>query len=143
MDMSQYENDPVEVLTEEDCWELLRSSSLGRIAVAFRGVPEIYPINFIAVDERLLLRTAPGTKLLELTINDKVAFETDSVGGDTAWSVVVNGTARVLELQSEIQAANELPLHPLIPTLKYVWVEIHPVRISGRRFRLEPEPERY
>lgn len=141
--MSQYENDPVEVLGLEACWELLRSSSLGRIAVSFRGEPEIFPINFIAVDERLLLRTSQGTKLVELTINDKVALETDSVGGGIAWSVVVKGTARILELQSEIQAADELPLHPLIPTLKYVWVEITPTQITGRRFRLQPEPERY
>ncbi|MGV8912755.1 MAG: pyridoxamine 5'-phosphate oxidase family protein [Rhodoglobus sp.] len=141
--MSENLNDPVEELTAETCWELLRTASLGRIAVSFQGEPEIYPVNFVAVNKRLLLRTAQGTKLLKLTINDRVALETDSVGTHVAWSVVVKGTARAIESQTEIDAANELPLRPLIPTLKYVWVEITPTEVTGRRFQLAPEPERY
>ena len=141
--MSEYLNDPVEELELETCWELLRTASLGRIAVSFRGDPEITPVNFIAVDNRLLLRTAQGTKLLKLTINDKVALETDSVGSDTAWSIIVKGTARMIESQDEIFEADKLPLRPLIPTLKYVWVEITPTEVSGRRFHLGTEPERY
>lgn len=141
--MSAYEGGPVEDLGLEECWDLLRSSSLGRLAVCFRGEPDIFPINFIAVDDGLLLRTSQGSKLVQLTINDHIALETDSVGGGEAWSVVVKGTARVLELQSEIQAADELPLRPLVPTLKYVWVKIIPTHVSGRRFKLDPEPERY
>lgn len=141
--MAANERDPIEVLGLEECWELLRSSSLGRLAVCFQREPEIFPVNFIAADDRLLLRTSQGDKLVGLTINANVALETDSVSADTAWSVVVNGTARVLESRSEIQAADELPLTPLVPTLKYVWVEIAPTHVSGRRFRLGPEPSRY
>jgi len=141
--MSENLNDPVESLDEATCWELLRTASLGRIAVSFQGEPEIYPINFIAVDGRLLIRTTQGTKLLKLTINEKVALETDSVGQHTAWSVIVKGTARVVESQDEIFEAEQLPLHPLIPTIKYVWVEVTPTEVSGRRFELGPEPERY
>lgn len=140
--MSENLNNPVEELEQETCWELLRTASFGRIAVSFQGEPEIFPVNFIAVDKRLLLRTAQGTKLLKLTINDKVALETDSVGTHAAWSVVVKGTARVIESQDEMFEADKLPLHPLIPTLKYVWVEITPTEVSGRRFKLAPEPER-
>jgi uncharacterized protein len=134
---------PVEDLGDEDCWQLLRSSSLGRLAVSVGGEPDIYPVNFVASDGRLLFRTAEGTKLLELTVNHRVAFETDGVGRDEAWSVVVKGTARALEKRSEIDAADQLPLRPVIPTLKYVYVEITPTRVTGRRFPLGPEPERY
>lgn len=141
--MSENLNDPVEELTLETCWELLRTADLGRIAVSFQGEPEITPVNFIAVGERLLLRTSQGTKLLKLTINERVAFETDFVGPHTAWSVVAKGTARVIESQDEIYEADQLPLRPLVPTLKYTWVEITPTEISGRRFLLGPEPERY
>jgi uncharacterized protein len=133
----------VESLGEDDCWELLQSSSLGRLAVSVGGEPDIYPVNFVASDGRLLFRTAQGTKLLELTVNQRVAFETDGVGREEAWSVVVKGTARALEKQSEIDAADQLPLRPLIPTLKYIFVEITPTRVTGRRFPLGPEPERY
>lgn len=132
-----------ERLGEDECWDALLSSSLGRLAVSVGGKPDIFPVNFVAADRRLLFRSAQGTKLLELTVNGEVAFETDGVGRDEAWSVVVKGTARILEKQSEIQAAEQLPLHPLIPTLKYVYVEITPQSVTGRRFPLAPEPERY
>jgi nitroimidazol reductase NimA-like FMN-containing flavoprotein (pyridoxamine 5'-phosphate oxidase superfamily) len=134
---------PVRTLDEEECWDLLISSSFGRLALSIAGEPDIYPVNFVAADKRLVFRTAEGTKLLELTVNDKVAFETDGVGRDEAWSVVVRGRARVLEHQADIDAADQLPLRPLVPTLKYIFVEITPDTVSGRRFQLGPEPERY
>ena len=134
---------PVRHLSEDECWELLISSSFGRLAMSISGEPDIYPVNFIASDRRLVFRTAEGTKLLELTVNDKVAFETDGIGRDEAWSVVVRGKARVLDTQQEIEAADQLPLRPLIPTLKYIYVEITPQVITGRRFQLGPEPDRY
>jgi Predicted flavin-nucleotide-binding protein len=139
---TDYES-PVVNLDEDECWRLLGDASLGRIAMSVAGQPEIYPVNFIAHQGRLYVRTSEGTKLLELTINDRVALETDYVESRTAWSVVVKGTARVLEKQSEIAEAEALPLSPLIPTLKFVWVEISPVEISGRRFPLGPEPDRF
>lgn len=141
--MDSYDLNPVEVLGEDECWELLLSSSLGRLALSVAGEPEIYPVNFVATDRRLVFRTAEGTKLLELTVNNRVALETDGVGREQAWSVVVKGTARILEKRAEIDAAEELPLRPLIPTLKYVYVEVTPVKVTGRRFPLGPEPERF
>ena len=134
---------PVHVLDDEECWELLISSNFGRLALSIAGEPDIYPVNFVAADRRLVFRTAEGTKLLELTVNNKVAFETDGIGRDEAWSVVARGRARVLEHQAEIDAADQLPLRPLVPTLKYIYVEILPETLSGRRFQLGPEPERY
>ncbi|GAA3870073.1 pyridoxamine 5'-phosphate oxidase family protein [Leifsonia kafniensis] len=134
---------PIEHLDEDACWELLLSSSLGRLAMSVGGEPDIYPVNFVAADRRLFFRTAEGSKLLELTVNNRIAFETDGVGREEAWSIVVKGTARILEKRSEIDAAEELPLTPLIPTLKYIYVEITPMHVSGRRFTLGPEPERF
>jgi nitroimidazol reductase NimA-like FMN-containing flavoprotein (pyridoxamine 5'-phosphate oxidase superfamily) len=135
--------DPVRLLSSEECWELLLSASFGRLAASVADDIEIFPLNFVAVDRRLLFRTAEGTKLLALTVNNRVALETDDIGRADAWSVVVKGIARVLDTQAEIDAADALPLRPLIPTLKYIWVEITPTEITGRRFNLEPEPERY
>ena len=72
-----------------------------------------------------------------------MAFEADGILSDQAWSVVVHGTTRTLEKQSEIDAADELPLQPWVRTLKYRYVEIQPETITGRFFNLGPEPERY
>jgi nitroimidazol reductase NimA-like FMN-containing flavoprotein (pyridoxamine 5'-phosphate oxidase superfamily) len=141
--MDNNDLDPVRTLSEDECWELLLSSSFGRLAASVADDIEIFPLNFVAADKRLLFRTAEGTKLLALTVNNKVALETDDIGRADAWSVVVKGIARVLDTQAEIDAANALPLRPLVPTLKYIWVEITPTELSGRRFALAPEPERY
>jgi len=139
------ENDerPGTVLSDDESWNVLERCRHGRLAVSVLGEPDIYPINFIAHDGALLLRTNPGTKLAELTVNEKVAFEVDEVTDDEAWSVVLKGTARVIESQSEIDQADKLPLKPWIPTRKYTYVEITPTRIHGRHFDLGQEPDRY
>lgn len=139
------ENDerPGKVLSDDDSWKVLERNNHGRLAVSVLNEPDIYPINFLAHDGVLLLRTNPGTKLAELTVNSKVAFEVDEVIDDQAWSVVLKGTARVIESQTEIEEADKLPLKPWIPTRKYTYVEITPSRVHGRYFELGEEPERY
>lgn len=134
---------PGTVLTEDESWSVLQRSYYGRLAVCVAGQPDIYPINFIAHHGVLLMRTNPGNKLAGLTVNEKVAFEVDQVLDDEAWSVVVEGTARVIVSQSEIDEADKLPLKPWIPTRKYTYVEIVPTQVSGRHFELGEEPERY
>jgi nitroimidazol reductase NimA-like FMN-containing flavoprotein (pyridoxamine 5'-phosphate oxidase superfamily) len=100
-------------------------------------------VNYVIDGPRLLFRTAPGSKLAELSVNPHVAFEVDEYDGRYAASVVVKGVATRLELLREIDAADALPLTPWIPTLKYRWVRITPVSITGRRFERAPEPDRY
>lgn len=129
-------------LTPEQSWQYLEKTYHGRLAVSVANRPSIYPVNYYAHDGVILLRTAPGTKLAELTVNDHVAFEADGILSDQAWSVVVKGTTHVLETQSAIDAADELPLQPWVRTLKYRYVEIRPEEITGRFFNLGPEPER-
>jgi len=141
--MTTDDEHPGVTLSTEDAWRFLEHTSFGRLALSVANEPDIFPINYLAHDGRLLMRTNPGTKLAELTINDHVAFEIDGIGEGSAWSVVVKGTARVIESQTEIDAADELPLTPWIATRKYTYVEIMPGSVRGLRFELGTEPERY
>lgn len=134
---------PGTVLSATDCWKLLEHCQHGRLALSVADEPDIYPINFIAHQGKLLLRTNPGTKLAELAVNRRVAFEADGITSGEAWSVVAKGTARILESQSEIDAADALPLRPWIATRKYTFVEITPTEVSGRYFIFGSEPDRY
>ena len=134
---------PGRTIPEAEAWGLLEHCHYGRLALSVANQPDIFPTNFLARDGFLLIRTNPGTKLAELTINDKVAFEADGMTSDEAWSVVVQGSARVLESRTEIEEADQLPLKPWIPTRKYTYVKITPRRVEGRRFELGPEPDRY
>jgi len=133
---------PVEELSEAESWQLLRENSLGRLAVSAAGELDIFPINYYADGSTILLRTAPGTKLVEMTIHGYVAFEIDGYTDTEAWSVVAKGSARWLDTRAEIDDADAQPLTSWIPTLKYVYVRITPTHVSGRRFVRGVEPDR-
>jgi nitroimidazol reductase NimA-like FMN-containing flavoprotein (pyridoxamine 5'-phosphate oxidase superfamily) len=136
-------DDPVLVLDEEQSWKLLENTQHGRIVLTAAGETDMFPINYRAHDGVLLLRTAPGTKLAELTINENVLFEADGILSEEAWSVVVKGAARVLTLSQEIADAEALNLKTWVPTFKDFYVEIKPSRISGRHFNFGGQPERF
>ncbi|MET0830563.1 MAG: pyridoxamine 5'-phosphate oxidase family protein [Microbacterium sp.] len=141
--MGETDDEVVWALTEEECWNLLSRGELGRLAVAIQGRPDIFPVNYVVDGPRVLFRTAPGSKLADLSANPDVAFEVDEYDDTFAASVVLKGVAKRLELQGDIDAADALELTPWIPTLKYRWVRIAPVSITGRRFPRGPEPARY
>lgn len=131
---------PVIVLDSDESLALLGTEHLGRLVVTHEGRPDIFPVNYITHDGRVYFRTAEGTKLFQLTLNDQVVFEADHVEEESAWSVVVHGLARRLIRHDEVAAADALPLRSWVPTLKYNYVEITPGEVSGRRFILGPEP---
>lgn len=137
------DDNPITRIGDDETWDLLRATPLGRLAVAAGGELDIFPVNYVVDGSTLLFRTAPGTKLVELTARDTVAFEIDGWTERSAWSVVVKGTAARLEHQADIDRADALPLVPWVPTLKYQYVRIIPTLVSGRRFARGPEPERY
>ena len=51
-------SNPVTVLEESRCWDLLASQEVGRLATAVQGFPEIFPVNFVVDGESIVFRTA-------------------------------------------------------------------------------------
>ena len=136
------DGNPILQLDDEQTWKLVEGAKHGRLVVTVAGEPDIFPVNYAVSGRKLFLRTAPGNKLAELTINSKVLFETDGVLSDEAWSVVLRGTARVLSSSAELAAVEELGLKSWVPTLKDFYVQIEPNSVSGRHFQLGEQPER-
>src|SRR6476620_11070448 len=136
------DGNPVLELDDEQSWRLLAATQHGRLVVSVAGEPDIFPGNYLVSDRKVYLRTAPGNKLAQLTINARVLLETDGILSDEAWSVVLRGTARVLTNSTELAAVEELGLRFWVPTLKDFYVEIVPTSISGRHFELGDQPER-
>ncbi len=132
---------PMVQVSDQEAWELLRGTQVGRLAAHAADELDIFPINYVVDGSTIVFRTAPGTKLLELTIHGAVAFEIDGWTEHSAWAVIVKGTAEALEHQGDIDHAAQLPLVPWIPTLKDRYVRITPTSISARRFARGPEPE--
>ena len=123
-------------LSPDECWDLLIGTMLGRLAVSVADRPELYPVNFLAHDRRLLIRTSQGTKLAAAVVNNKVALEVDGRSLHSLWSVVVKGLARILETEAELATAAQLPLRPWTATAKTTYLEIVPRSIAGRRLAL-------
>ena len=134
--------DPVTVLTEEECWRRLGSQAVGRLITRVGDAIDVVPINFVLDGRSAVFRTAAGTKLAGLTINDAVLLEADEVGEESGWSVVLRGRAAALETEAERHAAEALPLRPFVPTLKPTFVRIEAESISGRHYRFGEEPRR-
>ncbi len=132
---------PVTVLDEQECWELISGLSLGRLVTIVDGRPEVFPVNFVVQDKTVLFRTGEGTKLLSTVLNNQVVFEVDDHNVIEGWSVVVRGTARQLRGSVEVAAAEEAGLFPWIATTKPYFVRIEPNEISGRGFIFGSEPD--
>jgi nitroimidazol reductase NimA-like FMN-containing flavoprotein (pyridoxamine 5'-phosphate oxidase superfamily) len=128
-------DDPVRVLTDEECWDFLASQELGRLAYRLLGELDIVPVNYAVDDGTLLFRTDAGSKLLGVELDATVAFEVDEVAGETARSVVVRGRARRLG-EAEEHRADQVPLHTWVDTPKYYVVEVRPDEVSGRELAL-------
>ena len=125
-------------LQEHECYELLNSTTVGRIGFVLDGQVQILPVNYRTADPGLLLRTSSSGVLRRLADDESaVSFEVDfhdDLGG-TGWSVLMHGTLRIVseEEPPETQAPpspwagadRETPLRFLID------------RITGRRVRRE------
>ena len=131
------DQDTVTELPEEECWELLRKQEFGRLAFHLVGEVHIVPINYVVDARRLFFRSAEGSKLLGITMNEDVAFEIDEIDEEAARSVVLRGRARQLK-GHEADRAEQLPLRPWVPGAKHNMISIEPTEVTGRVFRLDP-----
>jgi nitroimidazol reductase NimA-like FMN-containing flavoprotein (pyridoxamine 5'-phosphate oxidase superfamily) len=124
-----------------ECWDLLQSVSVGRLAVVIADQPEIFPINFVVHERGLYFRSAAGTKLAGAVISGRIAFEVDGYEPHdrSAWSVVVKGRALLVEKMMEVFEAQDLPLFPWVASPKPDIVRIEPTEITGRRFHVTDE----
>lgn len=131
------DHEPVHALSEDECWDFLHEQEFGRLAFHLLDEVHLVPLNYaVDHDRRLIFRTAEGSKLLGLTINDDVAFEIDSFTDTLAKSVVARGRARHLEGR-DADATDQLPLRPWVNTAKFNVVAIEVDEITGRTFELD------
>src|ERR1700756_1247862 len=127
-------DDGVTILPEHECWDLLAGVALGRVVTSVDGQPEIFPVNFVVQHRTVLFRTAEGTKLVSVAMNNRVVFEADEHNVAEGWSVIVKGTTRTLHSDDEIQEAEREQLLPWTAPVKTHYVRVIPTMITGRRF---------
>ena len=133
---------PITALSEDACWERLATQRVGRIVTNVAGLLDIVPVNYVVDERSIVFRTAEGTKLSSLVVNHEVLFEVDEYNDKNGWSVVIRGNAHRIQKLSEIERAEELPLKPMVATVKMEFVRIAVASLTGRDFIFGEEPDR-
>jgi nitroimidazol reductase NimA-like FMN-containing flavoprotein (pyridoxamine 5'-phosphate oxidase superfamily) len=132
----------MEHLSLEGCWDLLKTTPVGRVVVMVDGAPEVYPVNFVVDGRTVAFRTAPGSKLRGLDRSPTTCFEADVIDPElhAGWSVMVKGRAVEVTDGSERAVLGEKPLTLWTAGVKDHWVRIRPTQVTGRRIHtLDPE----
>lgn len=85
------------LLSESAAQALLSRNHVGRLAFLNHGVVDIEPVNYVADDAWLFVRSGRGTKLDVFAHHPFVAFEVDEIKSDVDWqSVVAHGTVYLM-----------------------------------------------
>ena len=138
----QSEPEPMEHLIESECWTLLRSAEVGRLAIPMQsGGVDIFPVNHVVDQGSIVFRTALGSKLSGAIGAHEVAFEADGIDDVRAWSVVVHGRAELINRQTDLFESFDLSVRPWHLSHKPYFVRIEATSVTGRRFRVDPHHE--
>jgi uncharacterized protein len=129
-----YDRNGLEILDRASCLSLLVSVHVGRIALSIDALPVVLPVNFTMLDDDVLIRTAPGSKLDAAATNAVVAFEADKIDAiyHSGWSVLVQGVATEITDPVELERARRAPLTPW-PGVNGRYLRVATQLVSGRR----------
>jgi Pyridoxamine 5'-phosphate oxidase len=114
-----------------ECWELLATASVGRLALSVRALPVILPVQYY-VDGRQLAVCLGHHQLPERSLDEVIiAFAADAIDPATraGWSVQVQGRSVIPRLDVDTACGR--------PTAGQV-VVIEPAVITGHRVHLCP-----
>jgi nitroimidazol reductase NimA-like FMN-containing flavoprotein (pyridoxamine 5'-phosphate oxidase superfamily) len=138
----EFDANGLEIIDRSECLRLLKTVPIGRIGLSVDALPVVLPVNFVLRNEEIIIRTAPGTKLSAAVANAVVAFEADQFDSisHTGWSVLVQGTSRVLRDPAEIEAARQLPLRPWANEATDWFIALTTDVVNGRRVRSWSRP---
>jgi uncharacterized protein len=122
-------------LTKAECFELLASEHLGRVAVVDDRGPVVFPVNFVLDRHTVVFRTEQGTKLHAAGQGSRVCFEVDhaDAAAHTGWSVIVRGEITEVTDRGELERLRGLPLQAWAPGVRDRYVRILPAVLTGRR----------
>ncbi len=119
-------------LTEDECWKLLRSASIGRL-VWCDAEPQVVPINFAEHHGELWIRGRDDSHLTHTCDGRPVAFEVDEIDEFTrsGVSVVVHGTGRERTMEEMISSDAYPDSWPEGPTSGVLSISV--ASVTGRR----------
>lgn len=115
-----------------ECYELLASRSVGRIAFVVDGAPSVVPVNHVVDGDDIVFRTSPHSELGRSMASGPVAFQVDDFDdfSQSGWSVLVQGSAHYDDFDT---ASSEERPRPWAEGVRGLVVRIRPRQVTGRR----------
>jgi nitroimidazol reductase NimA-like FMN-containing flavoprotein (pyridoxamine 5'-phosphate oxidase superfamily) len=133
----------LEVLSLDECLDLLARNNFGRLAVVLDGFPIVVPVNYKFVDPGgrrwVALRTRPGNVIEQASRN--VGFQIDHADRvyRRGWAVLVRGTLQRVDPDAA-EFRERFDPEPWIDTDRDAWLVVEPFKITGRRLHAERRP---
>lgn len=123
----------VEELAEAECWELLGTKQIGRVAHNDPEGPVVVPVNYVVQDGAVLFRISPYSRLADRLRDGAASFEVGHVDEEahTGWSVLVRGHAARAK-NWELPDADSRPT-PWAEGRRNLHVRLSPHQVSGVR----------
>jgi nitroimidazol reductase NimA-like FMN-containing flavoprotein (pyridoxamine 5'-phosphate oxidase superfamily) len=126
-----------ERLIPAECYKLLGSRGIGRIAFGTASGVAVLPVNYAVADGSIVIRTGSGS-LIGAHGDGRVSFEADHFDLELGqgWSVLVRGDAHRVMQPGELRNLREgCDLRPWPAGEHDLFVRIVPGQITGRRIR--------
>lgn len=121
-------------LSVDECWAQLGTAELARIAWNAPAGPELLPVNYVAHEGALWIRTTAHSSIAEQADESPVAIEVDDIDPAThvGWSVVVRGRAEAFYHEDQVPAdVHSLRSWPA--GVRPLWIQVRPEQLTGRR----------
>ena len=118
-------------ISEEECFRLLATQPVGRLAVAPpEGPPLVVPVNYFLDKKAIVFRSSPGLKV-RLLRQAPVSFQVDNIDlyHHSGWTVLVHGVA----YEASHWETDHVELASWAGGDKRTWVRIVPTAVTGRR----------
>lgn len=135
-DRSPTDHTGLRVMGLDECLERLVASPIGRFAFQLDAEIAVLPVQHVTDGVDVCFRTAGDSKIEAALDHDRVAFEVDSFDPSTrtGWSVLVQGTAILVEDQAEIRALENRAGRPWVRSLArgHRWIRIRSQSVTGR-----------
>lgn len=125
----------LEVLSADECWALLASTPIGRVAFVDAGEPSVFPVTHAVQGHTIVFRSGSGTKLEAAAMAQPLAFEVDGWDEEqrSGWSVLARGVGETV-YDDDVTASFGAVAKPwLDAAASGTWVRIRVDDVSGRR----------
>ncbi len=104
----------IQVLSKQECLDLLTRVPIGRVALTLNALPVIFPVNYRLIGDSVVFGAMAGSGLSRATDGAIAAFQADSYdeASRSGWTVMAVGQAshlRDAEVLGDLDLGGQLP----------------------------------